>query len=300
MRIEGKNDANRSIGPLSVEATMHRCLLYALLPLTAALVPFASIDCMRPWLETSTHKVVGHEGLLKPRLGTDADPVTLGLMEADDVACVSSLIADAFGGGIEVIDNGGQSWEDKALRGVADVVKTYDSTEYALGLRARCGARLKKPARLTDPNDRGAVMLIAARPSGSECVAAVELRLRRADGAHPTPLPMLDALRDAFSAKSSAPDRPYISNVCVADACRRRGVAQALMDAAEHLAGPSGWGYDSVFLHVHEENPAALGLYEALAYEKLDALDEAPLRYFYKRLSEYAPSSSEVVAAAGR
>ena len=70
---------------------MHRCLLYALLPLTAALVPFSSIECMRPWLETSTHKVVGHEGLLKPRLGTDTDPITLGLMEADDVACVSSL-----------------------------------------------------------------------------------------------------------------------------------------------------------------------------------------------------------------
>ena len=80
----------------------------------------------------------------------------------------------------------------------------------------------------------------------------------------------------------------------------RASTREALMDAAEHLAGPSGWGYDSVFLHVHEENPAALGLYEALAYEKLDALDEAPLRYFYKRLSEYAPSSSEVVAAAGR
>ena len=280
---------------------MHAWPLALLPTLATALVPFASIDCMRPWLDGQTHGVVEKQhGRLKPRLGTDADPITLGLMEADDVAGVSSLIADAFGGGIEVIDNGGQSWEDKALRGVADVVKTYDSTEYALGLRARCGARLKKPTRITDPNDRGAVMLIAARPSGTECVAAVELRLRRADGAHPTPLPMLDALRDAFSAKSGAPDRPYISNVCVADSCRRRGVAQALMDAAEHLAGPSGWGYDSVFLHVHEENPAALGLYEMLKYEKLDALDEAPLRYFYKRLSEYAPSVSDVVAAAGR
>jgi len=269
--------------------------------LATALVPFASIDCMRPWLDGQTHGVIEKQhGLLKPRLGTDADPITLGLMEAGDVACVSSLIADAFGGGIEVIDNGGQSWEDKALRGVAAAAKTYDSTEYALGLRARCGARLKKPARVADANDRGAVMLIAARPSGKECVAAVELRLRRADGAHPTPLPMLDALRDAFSAKSGAPDRPYISNVCVADSCRRRGVAQALMDAAEHLAGPSGWGYDSVFLHVHEENPAALGLYEMLKYEKLDALDEAPLRYFYKRLSAYAPSVADVVAAAGR
>ena len=28
--------------------------------LTAALVPFASIECMRPWLDTNTHKVVGN------------------------------------------------------------------------------------------------------------------------------------------------------------------------------------------------------------------------------------------------
>ena len=77
----------------------------ALLPLATALVPFASIDCMRPWLDGQTHGVIEKQhGLLKPRLGTDADPITLGLMEADDVACVSSLIADAFGGGIEVIE----------------------------------------------------------------------------------------------------------------------------------------------------------------------------------------------------
>ena len=104
----------------------------ALLPtLATALVPFASIDCMRPWLDGQTHGVIEKQhGRLKPRLSQDADPITLGLMEADDVACVSSLIADAFGGGIEVIDNGGQSWEDKALRGVAAAAKTYDSTEY--------------------------------------------------------------------------------------------------------------------------------------------------------------------------
>ena len=125
---------------------MHAWPLALLPTLAAALVPFSSIECMRPWLETSTHKVVGHEGLLKPRLGTDADPITLGLMEADDVACVSSLIADAFGGGIEVIDNGGQSWEDKALRGVAAAAKTYDapSTRWACALAAARASRSRR------------------------------------------------------------------------------------------------------------------------------------------------------------
>ena len=140
----------------------------------------------------------------------------------------------------------------------------------------------------------------AARREARECVGAVELRVRPADGAHPTPLPVLDRVQGLLKPRSAAPPRPYVSNVCVARRCRRRGVAAALVAAAEHLAGPAGWGYDSVFLHVHEENPAALGLYEALAYEKLEALDEAPLRYFYKRLSEYAPSVDDVVAAAGR
>jgi len=277
---------------------MHSWLLCALLPLAAALVPFRDIACIRPWLETDAHLVVDAQGLLKPRLGSDDDPITLGLMEAEDVPCVASLIADVFGGHIEVVEDGGDGWEDKALKGVAAAAKSYDAKEYAFGLRARCGARLKKPARVDAAEDRGAVMLIAARPSHTDCVAAVELRLRRADGAHPTPLPMLDALRDAFASKSAAPDRPYISNVCVAESCRRRGVAQALMAAAEHLAG-AGWGYDSVFLHVQADNPAALSLY-GKTYDALSALDEEPLRYYYKRLNDYAPSAAEVVAAARR
>ena len=55
-----------------------------LLPLATALVPLASIDCMRPWLDGQTHGVIEKQhGRLKPRLSQDADPITLGLMEAD-------------------------------------------------------------------------------------------------------------------------------------------------------------------------------------------------------------------------
>ena len=126
----------------------------------------------------------------------------------------------------------------------------------------------------------------------------LELRLKDADGSHPTPFPVFDPIVSLLSPKSTAPPRPYISNVCVAARCQRRGVARALMAAAEYVAGPRGWGYDSAFLHVHETNGNALDLYESSGYEELDALHAAPLKYFYKKLSPDAPDRDEVVAAA--
>ena len=75
-------------------------------------------------------------------------------------------------------------------------------------------------------------------------------------------------------------------------------MAAALVEAAEHLAGPAVWGYDSAFLHVHLDNVGALRLYEGLGYEGLPELDEEPLAYFYKRLRPDAPEAAEVVAAA--
>ena len=275
------------------------------LPRCEALVPFAEHPVMRPWLEASSFGCLSAaSGAVRPRLASlDEDPIVVGVMEARDVDGVARLLAASFTPSVVVEHSGGDgsSWEDAALDAVASAAKVYDVAEYAFGLRARCGARLKKPEALGAATEDGdAVVLDAARRTGGECVAAVEVRLKDADGAHPTPLPAFDRLAGLLKRRSAAPPRPYVSNVCVAERCRRRGLGSALDVAAEHLAGPAGWGYDSVFLHVHEENPAALGLYEALAYEKLEALDEAPLRYFYKRLSEYAPSVSGVVAAAGR
>ena len=170
-----------------------------------AQVPLANVPCLQPWLaaEATTGGVVAADGTLRPRLAADEDPVTLGIVEAADVGGVARLLAEAFAS-VEVDADGG-TWEDAALRGIATAARGYDAAEYSVGLRARCGPRLGRPGAVEDASDPGAVVLVAARPSGGECVGAVELRLRRADGAHPTPLPVLDRVRPSG-------DRP--STVC--------------------------------------------------------------------------------------
>lgn len=53
--------------------------------------------------------------------------------------------------------------------------------------------------------------------------------------------------------------RAYLSNVCVADAARRQGVAQnLLMTAAQHLAAQ---GVRYMYVHVAADNAAAVQLY---------------------------------------
>ena len=273
------------------------------LPRCEALVPFAEHPVMRPWLEASSFGCLSAaSGAVRPRLASlDEDPIVVGVMEARDVDGVARLLAASFTPSVVVEHSGGDgsSWEDAALDAVASAAKVYDVAEYAFGLRARCGARLRKPEALGAATEDGdAVVLVAARRTGGECVAAVEVRLKDADGAHPTPLPAFDRLAGLLKGRSAAPPRPYVSNVCVAERCRRRGLGSALVSAAEHLAGPGGWGYDSVFLHVHGDNGPALDLYEAAGYVALEALDVAPLRYFYKRLRPDAPGVADVVLAA--
>jgi ribosomal protein S18 acetylase RimI-like enzyme len=56
----------------------------------------------------------------------------------------------------------------------------------------------------------------------------------------------------------------YISNVAVAPAARRRGVARAVMAEAEALA--RAWGCRSAALHCNPKNAAAWALYRALGY----------------------------------
>ena len=230
--------------------------------------------------------------------GLDDGKLRLGVMEAEDVGEVAELFASSFPPFTVAED--GNDWENAALRGVATISKAYDAAEYGLSLRGRCGARLQD-ARLDKGDDPGSVVLAVGAP---EVVAAVEIRLRDVDPDGPNPLPIFDHIqRTTARARGSKPllatPRPYISNVCVSPAYRRRGIAKVLLAASEFLVGPDVWGYDAVFLHVHQSNPPALALYQdASGYHIINHPpprrdDEPssgdPLLFLYKPLRPDAP-----------
>ncbi|KAL6759497.1 acyl-CoA N-acyltransferase, partial [Haematococcus lacustris] len=74
----------------------------------------------------------------------------------------------------------------------------------------------------------------------------------------------LDLVRDGAWGWYPRAGIAYVSNVAVLPAARRRGVAQALMAAAEQQA--QGWGCRAVGLHCNPRNTAAMGLYRSLGY----------------------------------
>ena len=65
-----------------------------------------------------------------------------------------------------------------------------------------------------------------------------------------------------------ADEYAYVSCMCVKNEFRRRGVADALLRAAEKVA--LEWGYDCAALHVFRRNEAAIALYRGRGYEVLD------------------------------
>eukprot|EP00633_Aureoumbra_lagunensis_P001859 CAMPEP_0197295886 /NCGR_PEP_ID=MMETSP0890-20130614/36815_1 /TAXON_ID=44058 ORGANISM="Aureoumbra lagunensis, Strain CCMP1510" /NCGR_SAMPLE_ID=MMETSP0890 /ASSEMBLY_ACC=CAM_ASM_000533 /LENGTH=320 /DNA_ID=CAMNT_0042772117 /DNA_START=151 /DNA_END=1113 /DNA_ORIENTATION=+ len=213
---------------------------------------------------------------LRPRLrGIGAEPMVLGIMESKDITTIARLLAECFST-LKISNEVYAPWENAALRGVAKLTNAYDVTEYSIGLRVRCGDRIHRPLDAIKADDPGSLVFTVARAgSKPQAVGALELRIRDTDGTAPAALPFLDRLRpenkglntgNKMGIPNSIGPRPYISCLCVSSACRRRGIAAALLSVAEHFAGPAVWGYDSVFLHVQASNHAALELYKNAGY----------------------------------
>jgi ribosomal protein S18 acetylase RimI-like enzyme len=80
------------------------------------------------------------------------------------------------------------------------------------------------------------------------------LSWRVPDAALPPPFP------------SSRPQRLYISNMAVAPAARRRGIALALLASAE--AAAAAWGQPELWLHVDAGNVPARALYAAAGFSE--------------------------------
>ena len=97
--------------------------------------------------------------------------------------------------------------------------------------------------------------LLAVDALTGEVVAGAALTLARPEAALPPPLP------------TTKRHRAYVSNVAVAPAWRRRGVASAVLARCERFARLAR--HDSLWLHVEACNAGARQLYESNGYEEV-------------------------------
>ena len=84
--------------------------------------------------------------------------------------------------------------------------------------------------------------------------------------------------------------QPYLSNLCVDEAFRGRRIGRALIRCVENIAKFT-WGYSRMYLHVDEDNVAALSLYKSEGYNDVGhrwnpvwAGSSADIGYFVKTL----------------
>ena len=147
------------------------------------------------------------------------------------------------------------------------------------------GGRMDRTAKIMEKWVRlehslgGVSSLVIAGPGPGEVLASVGVRLGRSDddalarGLWKTLRRHLGFVRAGWAATLLSYPRyvansseAYVERLVVSGEQRNRGMARALLDAAEALARESG--KETVGLHVSGGNVAALKLYESYGYEE--------------------------------
>jgi ribosomal protein S18 acetylase RimI-like enzyme len=99
------------------------------------------------------------------------------------------------------------------------------------------------------------ILVVEERSSGV-VVGCASLSMARCESALPPPFP------------TGKPYRCYASNIVVDRSHRRNGLGSLLVEKCERIAGL--WGESSLWLHVEEDNTAAVSLYDNRSYKKMD------------------------------
>jgi ribosomal protein S18 acetylase RimI-like enzyme len=108
---------------------------------------------------------------------------------------------------------------------------------------------------------------LQARTAHYVCLVAIQQDLEISPSSSPQVLGTVElGLQTASPWQSTYPKRyPYISNLAVHSNWRNQGIAQQLLQTCEQITGQ--WGYSDVYLHVLDNNVAALNLYQKLGYQ---------------------------------
>ena len=119
--------------------------------------------------------------------------------------------------------------------------------------------------KLPAPGEGGRGVPGAATPWADGAGAGARWRFGRRNARH-----RVRCARARGGGEGGAPadEYAYVSCMCVKDEFRRRGVADALLRAAEKVA--LDWGYDCAALHVFRRNEPAIALYRGRGYEVVD------------------------------
>jgi GNAT superfamily N-acetyltransferase len=214
----------------------------------------------------------------------------LSLAEEKDLPDLSRFIVQVFGADVIRLSQDINAFERMLMKPAVELLNGYSGivafAEVLAGLRSRLSGRSKQTGlalpkldglnqeeKIIKASSEAAVLMLAKKHEGSDwhidVIGSVELRLQPCDAKIPFTLPGLDRI-ERFAAsligleEKSRNLQPYLSNLCVDDAYRGKGIGRALVRCVENIA--ENWGYSKIYLHVDPQNTAAFGLYKSEGY----------------------------------
>ncbi|CAJ1458638.1 unnamed protein product [Effrenium voratum] len=204
---------------------------------------------------------------------------------------VLAAAKDACEGGFELVVP-----EDEDMQGLTDLVdesfqrhiqdRMIDDGNPLSGLWNGWVALSERQMTLGAMRKRLAQLLQAPslrRPSSAEWNLGVLLR-RKGDA----PVGYFELCVKQPEGLGRRPDsQPYLTNLCVAKACRGRGLGRKLLKLVEDFSR-TAWQGNALYLHT-DDDPAAFNLYNSSGYavrkRQKDAEDHLTL-YMYKNLAD--------------
>uniref|UniRef100_A0A7S4AXY7 N-acetyltransferase domain-containing protein n=1 Tax=Pseudo-nitzschia australis TaxID=44445 RepID=A0A7S4AXY7_9STRA len=236
--------------------------------------------------------------------GDDFDRYELGLVEEEELPDLCKFVVTAFGAEAIQLSSDINSFERMLLNPAAEFLNGYSGlvafAEVFSGTKQRLADRFREHPSLVDISapalkglsreerirkvERESLVLVLARATNDtgdknsksiEVIASIELRLQPCDAKIPFSIPWLDrverrigslvGLGNIDDVAGSNDLQPYLSNLCVDEKFRGQKIGRGLVRCIENVAKNS-WGYNRIYLHVDEDNIAALNLYKSEGY----------------------------------
>jgi ribosomal protein S18 acetylase RimI-like enzyme len=251
------------------------------------------------------------------RFHDGGDVYELCLVEETDVPDLSRFVIASFGADAIRLSQDMSAIERMIMSPAATLLNSYSGlvafAEVLSGIKQRVSDRLKRMDILA-PELQGLtrnekidvaasnslILALGKRTEGSDwkvdIIASIELRLQPCDAKIPFSLPWLDRIERNLASLvglgegTSRDLQPYLSNLCVDEKYRGRRIGRALVRCVENISMKT-WNYHRIYLHVDQENPAAMSLYKSEGYRDVGhrwnpfwAGSAADIAYFVKTL----------------
>jgi ribosomal protein S18 acetylase RimI-like enzyme len=267
------------------------------------------------------------------------DTFELGLVEEKDLIDLSRFIVQVFGGDAIRISQDTNAFERMLMTPAVELVNGYSGmiafAEVLVGLRQRLAFRFRdnpNSNNISPPNlqhlsneeqiqmaAQTSLVLILAKPDingetvNVNIIASVELRLQPCDAKIPFTWPWIDRMERRLGSwigmNNSNHENleqllyPYLSNLCVDESYRSKGIGRSLVRCVENIAATC-WGYKQMYLHVDPDNQAAFQLYQSEGYRDVGRRwnpfwsgNAAKIAYLYKNLDRIKPENTNMLGA---